>query len=303
MTNNTRIDVLFPTGRVVQGSLYKAQDKDGDGKPLVVKSGPNMGKPTVKFFFALAVPKTQQHWANESWGAPIWALGHSLWPQGQAQAPTFAWKIEDGDSTIPNKKGKKNCDREGFPGCWVINLSSGYAPRIYNSNGTQAIDTPDYVKLGYYVQVQATVDSNRSDMNPGLFINHGLVAFQGFGDEIHSGPDAAAVGFGQGPAPVGMSAAPKGGLTPPAPGAPAVPAPAAPAPAPAAPAPAAPVAPQPAPVAVAPQPAMIAPPVAPAPPAAPVGPTMTAKANGATFEQMAAAGWTLETMKAHGMVA
>jgi hypothetical protein len=30
---------------------------------------------------------------------------------------------------------------------------------------------------------------------------------------------------------------------------------------------------------------------------------MTAKANGATFEQMAAAGWTLETMKAHGMVA
>ena len=302
--SNTRIDVLFPAGRVVQGDLYKAQDKDGDGKPLVVKSGPNQGKPTVKYFFAVAIKKgPEQHWGNTEWGAKIWALGHSTWPNGQAQAPTFAWKIEDGDSAIPNKKGKKNCDREGFPGHWVVNFSSGFAPRIYNSNGSQPLPDPGYVKPGHFVQVLGTVDSNRSDMNPGLYINHSLVAFQGFGPEIHTGPDAASVGFGSGPAPVGMTATPVGGLSPPVPGAAA---PVAPVPTAAAPvAPAAPVASGPVPTAVVPQPAMIAPaPVAavPAAPAAPVGPTVTAKAAGATWAQLQAAGWTEEVARAHGYI-
>lgn len=305
--SSTQIRVLFPTGRVVQGSLYKAQDKDQDGKPLLAKSGPNMGKPTIKFFFAVAIPKVagHTHWGQTEWGAKIWALGHAMWPQGQAGAPTFAWKIEDGDSVIPNTKGKKNCDRPGFPGNWVVNFSSGFAPRIYNSNGTQVLDTPDAVCLGFYVQVEGTVDSNRSDQKPGLYVNHSLVAFQGFGPEIIVGPDAAAVGFGGGPAPVGMSAAPIGGMAPPAvpgaPAAPVIPAPAAyappavPAPLAAAPAPAAPV-----PVAVIPQPAMIAPPMAPAAPAAPLGPQMTAKAGGVTYAAMLTAGWNDATLRQHG---
>lgn len=309
---NTRIDVLFPPGRVVQGSLYKAQDKDGDGKPLVVKSGPNIGKPTIKYFFAVAIEKTAgiAHWASTEWGAKIWALGHSLWSQGQGQAPTFAWKVEDGDSQIPNKKGKKNCDREGFPGHWVVNFSSGFAPRIYNSNGSQPIVEPDYVKPGHFVQVLGTVDSNRSDMNPGMYINHSLVAFQGFGPEIHQGPDAAAVGFGGAPAPKGMQATPVGGMTPPppagAPAVPAVPVPAAAAPVAPAPAYAAPAAPAPVPTAVVPQPSMIAPPAipaAPVAPAAPVGPTFTAKAPaGTTWAAMVASGWTEETARAHGYI-
>lgn len=310
---NTRIDVLFPTGRVVQGSLYKAQDKDGDGKPLVVKSGPNIGKPTIKYFFAVAIKKgAEVHWASTEWGAKIWALGHSLWPAGQGQAPTFAWKVEDGDSGIPNKKGKKNNDREGFPGNWVVNFSSGFAPRIYNSNGTQPIVDPDYVKPGHFVQVLGTVDSNRSDMNPGMYINHSLIAFQGYGPEIHQGPDAAAVGFGGGAAPTGMQATPVGGMTPPPPaGPPAAPAapgaapppyipPAAPAAAPAAPA-------APPAVPVVPQPSMIAPPAPPAAPpaapAAPVGPVFTAKAPaGTTWASMLAAGWNEATARQHGYI-
>lgn len=302
----TAIQVLFPTGRVVQGSLYKGQDKDGDGKPLLVKSGPNIGKPTIKYFFSVAIPKTSgvAHWASETWGAPIWALAHSSWPQGQAQAPTFAFKIEDGDSTIPNKKGKKNADRVGFPGNWVVNFTSGFAPRIFNSNGSQALPDADAVKLGYYIQVQASVDSNRSDTNPGLYINHNMVAFQGFGQEIHVGPDAASVGFGAGPAPVGMSVAPVGGM--PAPGAPAPAAYQPPPPAAGAPAPY--VAPAPAPTAVAPAPSYIAPPgppaAPPAPPAAPAaGPVLTALARGATYAQMLAAGWTDDTLRANGMMA
>jgi hypothetical protein len=307
MSNTTKIDILLPVMRVVQGSLYKAQDKDGDGKPLVVKSGPNQGKPTVKYFFSGAIEKLpgHTHWAQTEWGAKLWALGHSSWPAGQAKAPTFAWKVEDGDSQIPNKKGKKNCDREGFKGCWIVNLSSGFPPRIYNSNGTQVLDTPDYVKLGYYVQVQATADSNRSDMNPGIYLNHSLVAFQGFGPEIHVGPDAAAVAWG-GAAPTGMSATPVGGMSAPAPApAPAAPLPGVAAPVPGIPAPGpavpAPAAAAPAPVAVVPQPAMIAPPAALLPPAAPVGPTV--KLPGVTWEALVAAGWTEATARAAGHIA
>ena len=297
----TQIRVLFPTGRLVQGSLTKAQDKDQDGKPLLAKSGPNIGKPTVKYFFAVAIEKTpgHTHWATTEWGAKIWALGHTLWPQGQAKAPTFAWKIEDGDSEIPNTKGKKNIDRPGFAGHWVVNFSSGYAPRVYNSNGSQALDADAVaaIKLGFFIQVEATVDSNRSDQKPGLYINHSLVAFQGYGPEIVVGPDAAAVGFGSAPAPKGMSAAPVGGMSaaPPPPAAPV-------APVAAAPVGYAPVAAAPAPVAVVPQPSMIAPPPAVAPPPAPVGPQMTAKANGATYEAMLAAGWTDALLRQHGYV-
>jgi hypothetical protein len=299
----TQIRVLFPMGRLVQGSLSVAQDKDQDGKPLLVKSGPNMGKPTVKYFFAVAIEKTpgHTHWASTEWGAKIWTLGHTLWPQGQAKAPTFAWKVEDGDSEIPNTKGKKNKDRPGFAGHWVVNFSSGYAPRVFNSNGSQALDEAAIkaIKLGFFVQVEGTVDSNRSDQKPGMYINHSLVAFQGYGPEIIVGPDAAAVGFGSGPVPTGMTAAPVGGMSaappPPAPTAPAPAAPPPPAPVAAAPAPAAPPA-----VAVVPQPSMIAPPPPVAPPAASTSPVLTAKANGATYEAMVAAGWTDATLRQHG---
>ena len=275
---STRIDILFPTGRVVQGNLYTPQDKDADGKPLVVKSGPRQGQPTVKYYFAVAIPKQpgHTHWSQTEWGAKIWAHGHASWPAGQTKAPTFAWKVEDGDSTIPNKKGRTNAGREGFPGNWIVNFSSEFAVKIYNNNGTAPLFEKDYVKPGHFVQVFGSVDSNRSDMNPGLFVNHGMVAFQGFGPEIHTGADPTAVGFGAGPAPAGMSAAPIGAMTAPpaAPGAPAAPTPLPPA--------------APTPLAVVPAPAMIAPPAAPA---APVGPTMTAKAGGAPWSAFLAQGW------------
>ena len=38
-----RTNFTTPVGRLVMGSLYKPQTTDADGKPLVVKSGPNAG--------------------------------------------------------------------------------------------------------------------------------------------------------------------------------------------------------------------------------------------------------------------
>ena len=296
---STRKDILFPVGRLVRGSLYKGQDKDAEGKLLVIKSGPNAGQPRLDFYFAVAIPKTagHTHWAQTEWGQLIWGVGHAAFPQA-AQAPSFAWKVVDGDSAVPNKKGRKPCDNEGYPGNWVVQFSSGYAPKIFTADGTQQLTEVDAVKLGYYVQVYGSCDGNGSQSQPGVFVNHSMVAMAGYGPEIVVGPDASAVGFGKGPAPAGMMSAPAAGAFNPVPPVAAVPPPVAPVPA-APPVMAAP----PAPVAVVPNPAILMPPppaAAPQVPAAPPAVVMTAKAAGVSYEQMVAGGWTREALVQHG---
>lgn len=212
-----KIEFLSPVGRLVMGSLYDAQTTDQDGKPLVVKTGANAGQPTQRYFFALAVPKQpgHSHWAYTDWGAKILAVGRAAFPQGQAERPDFAWKIVDGDSTIPNKKGNKPCDREGYPGHWVISFSSSYAPKIVNKDGSAPIIEPGAVKIGYFAQVLGTVDGNGQAMTPGVYINHSIVSMQGYGPEISMGPDPKTVGFGQQPLPPGASATPLPGMSAP----------------------------------------------------------------------------------------
>lgn len=303
---STKQNLLTPTGRLLAGSLYKPQTTDADGKPLVIKNGANAGQPTQRFFFALGIKKgAESHWAETPWGAIIWQTGHAAFPQGQAQSPTFAWKVVDGDSQVPNTKGVKPASREGYPGHWVLSFSSSYAPRVFNSNGSAPIPEVDAVKLGYFVQVAGSVDGNDSPMKPGVYLNHSMVALQGYGPEIVVGPDPTKVGFGGGAAPAGMSSAPVGGMTavPVAAGAPVAPPPAAAAPPPAtAPAPA-PVA---APVAVVPAAGFAG---APPPPAAPVPPTpakgwaMAPKANGVTYEAFRAQGWTDRQLIDNGYMA
>lgn len=336
--SNLRRNITTPIGRFVWGSMHEPQTKDADGNPLVIKNGPDAGKPTQRYSFGIAVKKSpgQTHWAQEPadwktnpelarlgeyWGAAIWAVGHAAFPNGQAQRPDFSWKVTDGDSTIPNKKGMKPCDREGYAGHWVIAFSSSFAPRCVNNTGTGPAEAKE-IKPGHYIQVMGTVDSNESTQNPGVYVNHTYVAHSGFGKEIITGPDPSQVGFGGGPRPEGMSEMPVGGAFAPPAAPSAAPAPAAaPAPLPAAPRPTAAPAPTsapapapaptaaPAPVAVTPHPGILnggagAPPapVVPAPvaPAAPVR-QMTAKAGGVTYEQfMATPGWTDELLRANG---
>ncbi len=210
-------NLLLPVGRMVAGSMYKPNDKDFEGKTLVVKSGPNVGKPRLDYFFAVAIKKGQErHWAETPWGQVIWVAGHTGFPNGEAQRPTFSWKVDDGDSTIPNRRNVIPNTKEGYAGHWVVKCSSGYPPRIYNANGTQQLLEPDAVKCGYFIQMAGTVDANGSVGNPGVYINHSMVALAGYGPEIVSGPDASAVGFG-GQLPQGASPTPIGGTFNPAP--------------------------------------------------------------------------------------
>lgn len=341
--SNLRRNITTPIGRFLWGSMHEPQTKDADGNPLVIKSGPDAGKPTQRYAFGLGIKKSpgQQHWAQKpadwdtnpelgpklgEWlGAAIWIVGHGAFPNGQAQRPDFSWKVTDGDSTVPNKKGVKPCDREGYPGHWVFAFSSTYAPRCVNGTGT-APQEAKAIKPGHFIQVMGTVDGNESTQNPGVYVNHTYVAHSGFGKEIITGPDPSQVGFGGNLRPEGMSDVPVGGVAgaPAVPGVPslpgAAPAPVAtPAPLPAAPlptaapaptpasAPAAAPTPAPAPVAVMPHPGILnggagapPPPAVPAPAPAPVR-QMTAKAGGLTYEQfMATPGWTDELLRAQG---
>lgn len=301
-----KLSLLSPVGRIVRGSLYDPQTTDMDGRPLVIKSGPNVGQARVDFSFSLAIPKTPgvNHWAYEPWGAKIWEVGHAAYP-AQASLPGFAWKIIDGDDTTPSMKskppGKCPCDNEGYKGHWVIRFSGGFAPKIYQEDGKGGwlqLVQKDQVKPGSYVEVSFTVEGN-TGQSPGVYVNHSMVCFRGYGPEIQFGPNVADVGFGKAALPAGASPTPLASATP-MPALPNAPG-AAPAPSYAPPA------------AVMPNTGFINPPGAPGavamppvPPVAPVAVTpvrqMTAAAQGIPYEAYLAKGWTDATLVQHGMM-
>lgn len=200
-----------PVGRLLMGSLYTPQTTDAEGKPLVNKSGQNVGQPKVQFFFAVGIAKgPEQHWSQTPWGQIIFNEGRTAFPQAH-MAPAFAWKVKDGDSTIPNRVGKRPIDQIGHAGHWILYFTSGFAPKVYNRDGTAAIVEKDAVKPGYFVQVNANVAGNGSVQQPGVFLNHSMVALSAYGEEIIVGPDPTAAGFGQGALPAGAMTAPVGG--------------------------------------------------------------------------------------------
>ena len=331
-----KVNITSPVGRIVMGSLYDPSTTDAEGKPLVVKTGPNAGQPRVNYFFALAIPKgAEPHWAHTPWGQQIWNVGNQAFPNA-AQSPAFAWKIEDGDSQIPNKKGRKPCDNEGWRGHWILKFSGGFAPKVYQQEGAGYVQVTqkDFCKPGYFVEVAFSVEGNGSQSQPGVYINHSMVCFRAYGPEISFGPDVASAGFGAAPLPAGASMTPPAGAIPmpqapaaaPAlPGAPAGYAPppvpagvpqipgAAPAPLPPGgfvPMPSAPVPGAPAPIPVMPNPGFVqvpppaAAPAPMAPPPAPVAPVrqMTAAANGVTYEAYVAAGWSDAQLVQNGLM-
>lgn len=292
---STATQILLPVGRILWGDLYKPRARTGnDGKPKLNQDG----TPQTDFSIGYAIAKAgERAWWETAWGAQILAVGQTAFPI-PSQNPAFAWKIVDGDSTVPNKNQKKPCDQEGHPGHWVLRLGSSFAPKIYNKEGTQPLLDVGAVKAGYYVQAYISVKGNDSQQSPGLYLNHSLIALQGYGPEISTGPDAASVGFGQTALPAGASTVPTGGMTaPPITGAPAM---TPPPPAAAAAPPATYV--TPAAAFLAPPAVAAPPPAAPAPPPAASGPQMTAAAKGVTYAAYIAAGWSDAQMRAGGLL-
>lgn len=214
-----RTEILFPVARFVQGDLYDPNTTNFDGEPLVFKTGDNKGKPRVEYFIAIAIKKgSESHWATTEWGAQIWAAGFAAFPGGErslANRGDFAWKIEDGDSTRMNKKNKRPCDYEGFPGHWIVKFSGGSQPKLVDANGARELipANGEVIKCGHYVQMFATISGNGNDSNPGVYLNHECVAHSGYGPVIAGGGvDPTTVGFGKSALPEGASAIPLGAM-------------------------------------------------------------------------------------------
>ncbi len=278
-------EILTPVGRMVQGDPFKSRNTNMEGKPLVNQKG----EPRVEYFFAIAIPKTDPGWPAVH--QVIQAEAQAGFPGGQFNLPTFSWKIVDGD--LP-----ANTQKEGFPGNWVLRCSSGWASKIYIRVNDKVVETvnPEELKRGYYIRAYLNITPNGSSTKPGVYLNPELVERVGFGQEIQSGPDGAQV-FGGAPVaqlPPGASATPLANVTPISPGAP--PVAAAPPPVGVVPPPVAAVPP---PVGVVPPPVVAVPPPV-TPPA--VVHQMTAKAGGATYEQMIAQNWTDALLLEHGMM-
>jgi hypothetical protein len=290
----SKVNITSPVGRLVMGSLYDPKTTTGEGQPMVIKNGPNAGQPRVDYFFALAIPKNpgETHWAQTTWGAQIWALGNQAFPQA-AQAKDFAWKIYDGDSREPGKlykgkPGKPPCENEGWAGNWVLKFSGGFAPKIYQAEGSGFVQVmqKDFCKVGYFVEVAFSAEGNGSQTSPGIYLNHSMICFRAYGQEISFGPDVASAGFGATPLPAGATMTPPPSAMP----LPQVPVSVAPPPA----------APVPTPIPVIPNVGFVQVPP-PAPPAAPVR-QMTALAQGASYEDCIAKGWTDALLIQHGLM-
>lgn len=276
-------------GRWVGGSIWKGSDKDDKGVPLIYSKGAKQGEPFQKISFGVAFSKQDPSFAQLK--QQVEAEAARLWPQGQTQNPSFAWKIVDGDSTIPNSKGNKPCDREGYPGNWVVWFQGTEdleaLPRVYDMDRMQ-INDENLLRRGYYVRVIGTVTSNENNNKPGIYFNYQLIQLQGYGTVIQGGPDVdTALGTQATYVPEGMSTTAPPATTPPAPSAAPVAPPAAAAP---------PVPPTP------PAPAAVP---APPPPPAPAtdfaeGPKMCKDGN--TVQSYLDAGWTEDQLMQQGLI-
>ena len=213
MTDSVQL-VTCP-GRVVAGDFFKPNDKDAQGRPLLYKSGDKKGQPRNEWYMGLAIPKTDNGW-NTLWAKinEVARAGFSdLFDANGNPTVKFAWKITDGDSTEPNSKGVRPCDREGYPGHWILNMSNGFAPKVYMQLPGQSLRElagPEAgVHRGVYARVALDVKPNDVRDQPGVYLNHTMVQIVGFGEEIRFGADPTQV-FGDDPGalPSGASATP-----------------------------------------------------------------------------------------------
>lgn len=134
------------------------------------------GQPVTEAYLALAIPKgAETDWKQTDWGQEFFSKGSQDWPNGEYGAPTFAWKITDGDSQVPNTKNKKPVDREGWAGHWVVHCSTQLAIRCYHVgkyDPTQQIQVEGEIKTGDYARVLVSVKGNGPvSQSPGIYVN------------------------------------------------------------------------------------------------------------------------------------
>lgn len=217
-------EILLPEGRLVGGHpMIMNPVKDDHGKPKVGSDG----QPMTQTYIGVAIRKgTETDWKQTEWGQKIQAAAMSGWPNGEFNAPAFAWKIDDGDSTIPNKRGIAPCSREGYPGHWIVKCSTSLPVKCFHAGRYEPINQiqdKNEIKPGDYCRVFLNAKANNPSQSPGVYLNPSLFELSRAGELIvlDGGPSAADV-FGGGGAPAQSAPVQQPAAQPPAAGAPAL---------------------------------------------------------------------------------
>lgn len=196
-------DILTPVGRLVSGHPMEMHAVTDD-KTKVQKTFAD-GSLMFNQSVGIAFPKNgTTSWEQTEWGAAIKAAAVAAYPRGEHGMKTFSWKITDGDSQEPNKKMVKPCDREGYPGHWVLFASSCFPTPCYHVGKYaphEVIQNKDEIKRGDYVRLVFNTKSNGSTDSPGMYINPVMLELSRAGQQIMSAnaPDAAAAFGGSAP--------------------------------------------------------------------------------------------------------
>lgn len=174
MGNNPN-EVLLE-GRIVKGHPMTRKPVMVKDKQTGVESKQldNMGRPVTEMYCAIAIPKNgSTDWRATPWGQKTHGLAVAAWSNGEPQNPAFSNKIDDGDSAIPNKKQKKPCDQEGYPGHWVVHCSTQFAVRCHHVgkyDPSEQIQDEKKIKTGDYGRLLIEVKKNTGD-TPGMYMN------------------------------------------------------------------------------------------------------------------------------------
>lgn len=285
------LQITTPPGRIVQGDVwslnlqYEFTDKT---KPKLGKDGQQISER----FIGLAIPKGQL-W--DTFWARLYAVGMEGY--NNAVPGNMSWKVTDGDLAI-------HAAKDGFPGHWVLAMSTQFETQVVNAQHEQIIDHAQ-AKRGDYADVLIDIKCDGHTTNPSVYISPKIVRILQAGPVIVGGANVddmgavPAVPAGALPATAGLPPM-AGPGTPPVPPATVTPPP------PVTTAPPVPPSPAPAPSATPPVPptTQAAPPVPPAPPvatASPGEPVMTATATNTRAEYHAAQ-WTDEQLVAAGFM-
>lgn len=181
-------EITTPPGRIVWGHPFKSVQKTDNitKQPLFDAQG----KPRMVWSFGVA-------FAAADFIAHIWpamlaeaATKYAVNPQtGLPQTPpNFSWKYKDGTNGI-DSKGKPYNIREGYNGCYVLNVSSELmAPPVYQfvNNAYVAINA-DQIKCGDFVVMGLKFVANVPKLathTPGLYVNPEIIIHIGNGTEI-----------------------------------------------------------------------------------------------------------------------
>lgn len=218
-------DYLTPEGRIVGGHpMIATQSTDDNDNPKTFADG----TPIMNTFLYFALPKAgSTDWKQTALGSVLTAEANSAFKPNEVAAPDFSWKVIDGDSSAPMRGGKPAPNtREGWPGHWVLRLSSNFGIKCFHEgkfDPMQQIQDKNEIKCGDYCRVYIEIAPNNKTgykKTNGLYLNPKMLSVTRAGQVIvtESGPSAADVfGGGSAPAPQAAPPAPAPAAAPPPP--------------------------------------------------------------------------------------